>query len=108
MCPEVPRVPNAPRVPNVSCVPNAPNFPCVPNVPNISAMANLNHMGGQSHLLLPPPPHTHTHTKVGICWFTSDRSVRSVRLSVPFIYASLSRAFYRAGGQTRDVDSMLG
>ena len=48
------------------------------------------------------------YTEVGTCWFTSVSSVRSVRLSVPFISVSLSSAFYRAGGQTRDVDPMLG
>ena len=48
------------------------------------------------------------YTEVGTGWFTSVRSVRSVRLSVPFISVSLPSAFYRQGGQTRDVDPMLG
>ena len=67
-------------------------------------MANINHMGGESHLLCPPPP---LYTEVGTCRFTYDRSVRSVRVSVPFISVTLSNTFYRAGGQTRDVDPML-
>ena len=48
------------------------------------------------------------YTEVGTCWFTSVRSVRSVSLSVPFIAVRMSNAFYRAGGQTQDVDPMLG
>ena len=35
-------------------------------------------------------------------------SVRYLGLYVPFISVLLSSAFYRAGGQTRDVDPMLG
>ena len=35
-------------------------------------------------------------------------SVRSLCLYVPFISVLLSSAFYRAGGQARDVDPMLG
>ena len=70
---------------------------------NISAMANINHMGGESFIMAPP-----LYTEVGTCWFTSVRSVRSGLMSVPFISVSLSSAFYRSGGQTRDVDPMLG
>ena len=52
--------------------------------------------------------HTGGHETLTQCRFTSVRSVRSVRLSVPFISVSLSSAFYRAGGQTRDVGPILG
>ena len=48
------------------------------------------------------------YTEVGTCMVTSVRSVRSVCLSVSFISVSLPSAFYRAGGQTRDVDPLLG
>ena len=70
---------------------------------NISAMANINHMGDESFIMAPP-----LYMEVGTSGFTSVRSVRSGRLSVPIISVSLSSASYRSGGQTRDVDPMLG
>ena len=43
-----------------------------------------------------------------LVYLCAIRSVQSVRSLHPIIYVCLYSAFYRAGGQTRDVDPMLG